>query len=507
MSFTTEVPFPDPATLVAGSEWVSAVAGLPDEAARWQRTLPAVRRELAAEAAALAQPRLWLDTLGSLLATGWKIAAAAAPDAPVALLTAAASASGLPIGPPPTGRGTVRRAERLVRAGGPAYIKLGQFISSARGLLPDEWVDGFAWCRDRAPELPLRVVHSVLEQELGARRGRLLEIDPEPLAAGSIAQVHAATLDSGQRVVVKVRRPGLRRQLRTDIENMALVAALAERLNPAARMANLSGFVELFASLVLQELDFRLEALNLVEIGAAFEDAEIDYCVLPRPIPGLVTEGALVMEHVSGVPYDRAAEEFGAALDGERMLHLAIQGVLETTLIYGVFHGDLHAGNVFVDGGDRFALVDFGICGRLDPEQRGALVAFMFAFAQWDAGGMLNAISAFGGLPPGADTESLAARLQVELDRINPELGERLTYDRVGEALSGTLRVLTQSRYRTPKELVLFFKNLLYLTGFTASIAPDADLLSLIGPILSHFITKYGGLLAFAGELETSVGG
>ncbi len=124
---------------------------------------------------------------------------------------------------------------------------------------------------------------------ISARIGeRLHELDPEPLAAASIAQVHAARSTTAPTVVVKLRRPGLRRQLRSDIETMALVAAAAERLHPAARMANLTGFVELFAQLVLEELDFRLEALNLVELGAAFEDAGIDYCTVPRPIPGLV---------------------------------------------------------------------------------------------------------------------------------------------------------------------------------------------------------------------------
>ncbi len=488
-------PLPDLHALVAGSAWAAGIDGLPDAAARWQRTLPAVRRDLSVEAAGLAEPRLWVDTIGSLASTTWKVTAAAAPDAPFALLAAAAAASGVPIAPPRDTRGTLRRAERLVRAGGPAYIKLGQFISSARGLLPDEWVRAFAWCRDQAPTLPSRIVDEVLDEHLGSRRARLHHLEREPLAAASIAQVHHGTLDDGTEVVVKLRRPGLRRQLRSDIETMALVAAAAERLHPAARMANLSGFVELFAELVLEELDFRLEALNMVEVGAAFEDAGIDYCAVPRPIPELVSEGVIVMEYLRGVSYDRARDQFGPKLEGEKLLQLAIQGVLETTLIYGLFHGDLHAGNVLIDGGDRFALVDFGICGRVDASQRAALVAFMLAFAQMDARAQLAALSRFGALPSDVDLAPLAAKLQVELDRINPDSGTGLTYDQVGDTLSTVLRLLSESRFRLPKELVLFFKNVLYLTSFTASIAPDADLLAQIGPILGHFMSKYAAEL------------
>jgi ubiquinone biosynthesis protein len=498
-------PLPDFRALVADSEWVAAQPGLRELSLGWQRSLPPIKRRLDAEAAALATPRIWPDTLGSLAATAWKLTTTAAPNAPHALLNAAAGAAGLPIGPPRNSRDTLQRAERLVRAGGPAYVKLGQFISSARGLLPEEWVDAFAWCRDEAPPLPGGVAADIAHAQLGDAYSDLRDFDPAPLAAGSIAQVHAATLADGTEVVIKLRRPGLRRQLRGDIETMALLAATAERAHPRARLANLTGFVELFAKLVLQELDLRLEALNLVELGTAFEDAGIDYCVVPRPIPGMITERALVMERVAGVPYNRAWDEYGTALDSERMLRLAIQGVLETTLIYGFFHGDLHAGNVMIDRGNSFALVDLGICGRISDVERAALVRFMLAFAQMDAGGQLAALTEFGAIPAGADLDALADKLQHELDRMGPADGSALTFDQLGETIGGLLRILSAAHFRLPTELVLFFKNLLYLTGFTASVAPEADLLSQIEPVLAHFTAKYAGQLeAFQSSLAAS---
>jgi ubiquinone biosynthesis protein len=213
------------------------------------------------------------------------------------------------------------------------------------------------------------------------------------------------------------------------------------------------------------------------------------------------------MERVAGVSYDRAADEFGDALDGDRLLRLAIQGVLETTLIYGVFHGDLHAGNVLIDAGDRFGLVDFGICGRMGADERAALVRFMLAFAQIDARAQLEALTAFGALPEGAELDGLAEALQRELDRIDPANGARLTYDQLGETLSAVMRLLSESRFTLPKELVLFFKNLLYLTSFTASVAPEADLLGQIAPILAHFMTKYADeLFAFLGDSQAALG-
>ncbi len=479
------------------SPWLDGRPGLAAQAAVWQTTLPAVRRRVETDAAALATPRLWTDTIGSLASTSWRIVGAAAPDAPLVLMGAAASAIGLPVAPPDASRSTIDRAERLVRAGGPAYIKLGQFIASGRGLLPDEWVDAFAWCRDQAP--PLR--HGVAERVIAAELGpdcQLAEIDPEPIAAGSIGQAHRGVLRDGTEVVVKVRRPRLRRRLRADIETMALAGALAERLHPAARTANLSGFVELFAHLTLEELDFRLEAQNLVDCALAFEQAGLDYVRVPRPIPGLVTERVLVMEYMDGVSYAHAPAVYGTELDGERLVELAIRGVLESTLVHGLFHGDLHAGNVLVDADANFALVDFGICGRLDVAQRSGLVAFLAAFAAGDAAGQIAAMARFGAIPPEADLTVLTAALQEQADRLEQRADGAVTFDRLGDTLGRVLRVLAAGGFRMPKELVLFFKNLLYLSGFTAGMAPDADIFRHVETILGELWEKHPEVLAAA---------
>ena len=493
MASATPPPLPDFRSLVGESAWVAGRPGLPEATAAWQRDLPAVRRRLGREAAGLARPRLWVDTVAALATTGWRMASTAAPDAPLTILTAAAGAFGLPVSPAGRGLLGLERAEELVRAGGPAYVKLGQFIASADGLLPREWVEAFAWCRDRVDPIPDGEALAIIERELGERRRELRLLDTEPFAAASIGQVHRAELTDGTPVVVKVRRPGLRRRFASDIEALALVAAAAHRLHEPLRVANLPGFVELFAQLSLEELDFRLEALNMVELGTALHDAGLQWCSIPRPLPGMVTERVLVMERMPGVPYSAAAEAYGDELQGDRLLSLAIQGVLEGTLVYGRFHGDLHAGNVLIDDGDRFALIDFGIVGRLTAPERAALVRFLAGFAANDAIVQLAAMVEFGAVPPDADVAVLARRLQAEIDRM-PQTG--VTFDRLGEALGGVLRVLAASGFTLPKELVLFFKNLLYLTGFAAGVAPDADLLSHIEPMLRYFATKYGDDLA-----------
>jgi ubiquinone biosynthesis protein len=476
-------PLPRVDVLIRGSARLAAMPGLAEQALRWHDEAVGRRATVARDAAGLAAPRLWPDTVASFLSTGWRVLTAAAPDAPFQLLAAASASVGLRVEPPHASAATIDRAQRLVRAGGPAYVKLGQFIATAEGLLPDEWVRAFAWCRDEAPPLHPGVAQGVVGRELGALRDRLVWMDDEPLAAGSIGQVHRGRLDDGTEVVVKVRRPGLRRRFRADIETLALAAAAAEKMHGAARSANVRGFVELFAQLALEELDFRLEAANLVDSSAVLEALGADHMMAPRPIPGMVTERVLVMEYLPGVSYARL--DPSRDLDGERLLELGIRGVLEATLRHGVFHGDLHAGNVLVDESrGTFSLVDFGITGRLSAAQRAGLVTYLAAWAANDAAGQIEAMRAFGAIEPDAEVGDLVQELQVELDLLAQRARGEVTFDQLGITLGRLLQVLARNGFRMPKDLVLFFKNLLYLSGFAASVAPDTDVLEVVQGIL-----------------------
>jgi ubiquinone biosynthesis protein len=339
------------------------------------------------------------------------------------------------------------------------------------------------------------VAQSIVDRELGDARSRLAWLDDEPLAAGSIGQVHRGRLDDGTEVVVKVRRPRLLGKFRADIETLALASAAAERLHPAARSANLSGFVELFAQLALEELDFRLEAANLVDCSAVLESLGADRMHAPRPIVGMVTERLLVMEFLPGQSYARIPTPDAAA--GEDLLYRGIKGVLDATLMHGIFHGDLHAGNVLITDDADFSLVDFGITGRLDAKQRAGLVQFLAAFAASDARGQVEAMKTFGAIDHRADIDRLVAELQTEMDRIDRRERGEITFDQLGITLGRLLQVLARNGFRMPKDLVLFFKNLLYLGGFAANVAPDADVLAVVQRILLElFAQPESGLAA-----------
>jgi ubiquinone biosynthesis protein len=477
------IPLPEVADLLHVSKWIGEIPGLQAEADALLRDLPRRRRDLESKARRLARPEVDGAMVASIARTGGRVALLTGSD----LLRSRRAGEDRHHERAGDER-NIRRAQQLVRAGGPAWVKLGQFIATTKGLLPDEWVDAFGWCRDEVPALPPDQVRSIVTRAFDQPvHVTFASFDREPLAAASIAQVHRAELFDGREVVVKVRRPGLHLRFQRDIRAMAGAARASERISAVARTGNVSGFVDLFAQLVLEELDFHIEAANMLELGVTAEHAQADYVRFPRPIPGMIRERVLVMERLPGTAY--TSTELGD-LDRERVLRLAIQGVLEHTLVYGVFHGDLHAGNVLLDETGAISLVDFGIVGRLDQAQRAALVRFLVGFATNDTMAELEAMVDFGAIPREADLADLAHEIETQIDP------ENLPDDADAAALAGAvgtlIRLVASHGFRLPKELVLFFKNLLYLNGFAAAVAPEANLLGQIAPVFGYFNEKYG---------------
>ena len=286
-------PLPDRRAMLRASAWAAGRPGLVEAADGWFRTQPAERARLARQARGLAQPRLWHDTVAAVARAGWKVVGAAAPEAPFALVGVGARATGLPIGPPDRSEALVARVEGLVRDG-----RAG--LRQARPVHRHRPGAAARPLGRRLRLVPRPGAAHAARQGRGASSsgpstvpidGLFRSFDPEPLGSASIGQAHGAVLADGTEVVVKVRRPGLRAGFDEAIQTLALVAAAADGRVERMRTANLPGVVELFAELVLEELDFRFEALNMVELGLVTEDAGLAEVRIPRPIPGLVDRG------------------------------------------------------------------------------------------------------------------------------------------------------------------------------------------------------------------------
>jgi ubiquinone biosynthesis protein len=373
---------------------------------------------------------------------------------------------------------------------GTTYIKLGQVLASAEGMLPIELVQEFRRCRDHVPAETFRHVREVVEAELGRPIDDVFAaFEREPLAAASIAQVHAATLRSGEEVVVKVQRPHVGRTVAADLAVLSWLAPLLERFAPAVRLANLPAYVELFAETIVEELDFRLEAENLLDVARVLGTVEATPVVVPRPHPELVTERVLVMQRMRGFTVDDDAGLVEAGIDPAPVLRALMVMLVEGALVHGVFHGDLHGGNMFVLADGRACIFDLGITGRLDDERRTALVGFLMAAITQDTDAQLRHFQTMGGLPADADLVAVAAEL--ELDELNAANQAGMSPEQLAEVMQVTLKRLVANGARVPKPLFLYVKNNIYLNGAIAALAPDIDVIAEIGAVLEIFASAH----------------
>jgi ubiquinone biosynthesis protein len=377
---------------------------------------------------------------------------------------------------------------------GPTYIKLGQILSSGEGIFPPELVSEFKQLRDRVPPETFETIRATVESDFGRPLADIFsEFDTEPIAAASIAQVHRARLVSGEEVVVKVQRPAVSSLVRNDLAVMSFLAPHLVGRIPIAVLANPPALITLFAETIVEELDFRLEAENMLDVASILVAVEQRAIVVPRPHPTLVTPRVLVMERLSGFAWDDVAGMKDAGIDTEAVLRAGIVSFLEGAMLFGIFHGDLHGGNLFVQPDGRVALLDFGITGRMNEQRRLAFLRLIVGGTMNDVRGQVESLKALGALAPDADTDQVILDLGLNDEPVDVT---KMT----ATELTGELKELTKALLghgaKIPKELMLFVKNILFLDAAIGSFAPDIDLFSELTAIATYFATRYGGRIA-----------
>ena len=387
-----------------------------------------------------------------------------------------------------------RRLREAAETLGPTYIKLGQIISSGEGIFPSELVAEFIKCRDQVPAEGFHVVREVVEHDLGAPLEAVFaSFDRAPIAAASIAQVHGATLRDGTRVVVKVQRPSVDELVHDDLRVMAWLAPMLVGRIPITALANPPALVEVFAHTISEELDFRVEADNMLDVARVFAELGQDQFVIPRPHPELVTRRVLVMERIDGFNFDDLDSYEHHGVDTHAVVRAGMIGFMEGALIHGVFHGDLHGGNLYVLPDGRTALLDFGITGRMSEPRRLAFVRLLISGMMNDPLGQLAALRDLGALPDDTDLRAVAEELGILGPPVDPTT---MTADELVGELQRVIKALLGYGARMPKELMLFVKNMVFLDGAIARLAPDLDLFGEIAHIAAYFATTHGENLA-----------
>ena len=383
-----------------------------------------------------------------------------------------------------------RRLRLSIERLGPTYIKLAQIISSGEGLFPEELVNEFKKCRDQVPAQSFDVVRATVEEDLGAPLEDIFSsFDETPLAAASIAQVHAAVLRTGEPVVVKVQRTTVAALVHKDIRVMAWLAPFLVGRLPFASLANPPALVELFAETISEELDFRLEAQNMLDVAASFVALGQRGYIVPRPHPELVTRRVLVMERLSGFNFDDVVAMRDAGVDTHEVVRTGMIGFMEGAMIEGIFHGDLHGGNLFVLPDGTVALLDFGITGRMDEQQRRAFLRLMLGATVNDIHMQIAALCELGALPLDTDIDAVISDLGLGAPAIDPTTADP---DEMIKEVQKIVKMLLGYGARMPKELMLYVKNLVFLDGAIARLAPDLDIFAEITQISMYFAQTHG---------------
>ncbi|MDX3656759.1 AarF/UbiB family protein [Streptomyces sp. ID05-26A] len=354
-----------------------------------------------------------------------------------------------------TSTGLSRSLRLALQDAGVTFVKLGQVLSTRADLLPQDFVDELSLLQDKVPAAKWEQVEAVLDAEVGLDAFR--EVDPEPLAAASIAQVHRAVLKSGAEVVVKVQRPNVRATAEGDLD---IVTRLAEKLQ-RTRWGSALGVRDLaagFAAALREELDFKIEARNITTVAAASDSS------VGLPHVHFSTSRVLVMDRLDGVPL-RGAEE------NEGLARTLLRFVLRQVMLDGVFHADPHPGNVLLLADGRLGLLDFGSVGRIDSALRSALQRLLLAIDRSDPAGLTDALLELTSRPEDIDEQRLERTLGQFMAR---HLGAGMRPD--VEMFGDLFLIVSRFGLSIPPEIAAVFRALATLEGTLATLAPGFNI-------------------------------
>lgn len=357
---------------------------------------------------------------------------------------------------------------------GPTFVKLGQLLATRPDLIPPEYSEEFRKLHDQVPGVPFSDVEALLVAHFGSPLDEIFaEFDEVPLAAASIAQVHRATLKDGSSVVVKVQRPGIDRVIQEDLQILKGLADLLDRYIPEVRPYNPQGIVAEFGRTLALETNFVIEANNVRRFSVNFAN-EPDIKI-PMVYGQYTGRRVLVLEALDGIPMSQSAALNQEGVQPEEVLKRGLRAYMKMVYTDGLFHGDLHAGNVLLLPGGKIGLIDFGIVGRLNRRTQSAIANMFLALAEEDYDRLAYLYVDLAPFTERVDVDEFARDIR---DLIAPYFGLTMKNVNMGRMLLDTTTVASKHGLVLPTELVLFFKSAVALEGMARSILKDFDMLS-----------------------------
>lgn len=376
------------------------------------------------------------------------------------------------------------RLRKAMEELGPTFIKIGQILATRRDLVPDEWADEFTKLQADAPKLPFERVRAALDEELKGRTDELFQwIDPEPLAAASMAQVHAAIWKDGSEVVVKLLRPDAADQIEADMEALAFIARLAEdRL--AERGFSPTDIVNEFRTELRRETNLTIEARSTDRMRRAFEgDPSIAF---PTVYWEGTTPGLLVVNRIKGRLLSRTPYSSIPAEIRKKIIANGARAVFRQTLEIGFFHADPHPGNIFVHDDGSITFIDCGMVGRIGADARQRIAELVFGVATGDSRMVMRASLRMANVEP--DTIDERALLDDVQEVVDQFIGKPIGEIDVAAVLEKFYQILRDYQVKCPADIVFLIKAMGTIEGVARDLDPDYEIVECAKPFIVKLI-------------------
>jgi ubiquinone biosynthesis protein len=390
---------------------------------------------------------------------------------------------------------------------GPIFVKFGQAVSTRRDLLPADIADELAMLQDRVPPFPGTVARALIEQAYGRPLAEVFEsFDETPLAAASIAQVHAARLPGGQEVVVKVLRPGMRAMIERDLAVLYALADLAQRYSREARRLRPREIVDEYQKTVLDELDLMREAANASQLKRNFAGSELLY--VPEVHWDYCRNDVMVMERIHGVPISDLERLKASGTNIRRLAENGVRIFFTQVFRHNFFHADMHPGNIFVLVDDpqrpRYAAVDFGIVGTLDPRDQHYLAENFMAVFERNYRRVAQLHLESGWVPRATRIDEMESAVRTVCEPIFDRPLKDISFGRI---LLRLFEISRRFNMQIQPQLMLLQKTLLNVEGLGRDLYPDLDVWATATPILREWMRERTSVLALGRELRARMPG
>lgn len=369
---------------------------------------------------------------------------------------------------------------------GPTFVKLGQIASTRADLLPPEWIEEFKKLQDMVSPFPFHQVRATVEKALKAPlSSRFSSFDETPVASASIAQVHFAALLDGTKVAVKVRRPDIADVIESDISVMMTFAGLLEKYVPASIRYRPREVVSEFARVIGSEQDLTIEGVNCNRFHTIFKDNP--NIQIPVVYWDYTTVDVLTMEHVYGTPIDEVATLRAKGLDIRDVAIRGLEIFFKQVFEHGIFHADLHPGNIFVRDDGVIIYLDFGIIGRLDANLRKYLAALLYHLIRRDYHNMARIHREMGLIGKDVDMHEFEEALR---DIAEPVFGMTLEQINISTLLVKLISTARRFNMVLQPNLLLLQKSMVIIEGVGRQLYPDIDIWNVARPLVTRWMLK-----------------